>query len=1038
MLKYPPPFLKRMWGQHPKTGKPIRILQTETSIWRDAKTLVFPRATGVSNLWSRYDVGTVGAATLTPYTDILILCEAAQQESDVAWLKTAQWQTVRMIMASKAVLDTIGEAALKEMAIGNLVCLEEIGSLFPFVKGEWEGTTNDACLLAGLLLRMSHVLGVEPSPTRAIRASAELTPPRQLWFITQYYKPEKARRAREISACLAKNLDCAYIDRVVLLNETDMIDHYPKSANLSKIKQEVIGSRLTYGEVLRWIKDIAPPNTICVFANSDIYLDSSWKSLWTTSLENRFLSLLRYEADDSLPDDQHTLFGPRADSQDTWVVLSDSVKSRTWDWKALDFSFGKAGCDNAINVEMLKAKFLVTNPALTLRTHHLHTSQIRTYDPQDIVDKPMYFYIQPTGLHDMQPIFSIPAPVKEPCASFSRQVKGTGSENQVKTFCTMLTRGEKYELSHNSPNTCVPEPFVYHEVSEVFQTIQGLAYTYNSLLVGKSKKGSEFWNKSHISGLSPSIGIEVGLIAPFPDEYAENSAAYVLYYLSTILQLREKAGGVGDFWSPRQKNFLDALQLFNWKKREVPVLPRDETMQVWCKKAYLTLPTDKDVITKEQIAALRRNFAIREERSMWGWPESPDERKRAVVLFDDTYCNRDFVKELEASIGEENVVVVWPGNTSTEVVARKLAGASHVFVGSGPGAIQRWGWLWIAPLGAKVVEVQNEMAPDGDCLHLCAAAGLNHTLHITPKGSISATVRKNMVDACVRLFSEQTAVASTQVLSTKPILVIPKQPADTFFSHAGDSFREMARMWAERGYATIEEDPSAHNVWLGAKGNVLLYDRPTYEWLDAAPANEQVWRKALFGNPAPRGSDSVSWSFWPRRPALVEAIAETSAPARSYGDRTQSLVLYGKIENAVQKKRRSGLNWASACSEFVMPVGGEKAYPFSQEEYLQKLTHARFGLCLPGYGWKCHREVECMAMGCVPIVTPEVDMGNYAEPPVEGTHYLVAETPEEARRLSLETTAEKWQTMSSACVAWWKRNASCEGMWSLTKNLADI
>lgn len=121
-----------------------------------------------------------------------------------------------------------------------------------------------------------------------------------------------------------------------------------------------------------------------------------------------------------------------------------------------------------------------------------------------------------------------------------------------------------------------------------------------------------------------------------------------------------------------------------------------------------------------------------------------------------------------------------------------------------------------------------------------------------------------------------------------------------------------------------------------------------------------------------------------------------------------------------------------------MPVGAEKAYPFSQEEYLQKLTHARFGLCLPGYGLKCHREVECMAMGCVPIVTPEVDMANYAEPPVEGKHYWVAETPEEARRLSLETSEEKWSEMSEACRAWWKRNASCDGMWALTKNLTNL
>ncbi len=378
-----------MLGQHPKTGKPIRILQTETSIWRDAKTLVFP--TDQNPKWGRYDVGTVSAKNIWAQTQILLLCEPADLATDVAWLKSGAWQTVRMVVASKAVLDTVGEAMLKEMEIGNLVCLEEIGSLFPFVKGEWDGTAQDACLLAGLLLRESRVLGVASSCTRAIEATLDTSLPRELWFITQFYKPEKGRRAREINACLAKNLECPYIDRIVLLTETDMTEQYPKSAHLGKIQQEVIGKRLTYGGVLAWIQEKAPENTLCVFANSDIYLDETWRTLWTTKMENRFLSLLRYEVDESLPDAEHTLFGPRADSQDTWVVLSDSVKSRKWDWPALDFSFGKAGCDNAINVEMLKAKFLVTNPALTLKTHHYHTSQIRTYDPQDIVDKPMYF-----------------------------------------------------------------------------------------------------------------------------------------------------------------------------------------------------------------------------------------------------------------------------------------------------------------------------------------------------------------------------------------------------------------------------------------------------------------------------------------------------------------------------------------------------------------------------------------------------------------------------------------------------------------------
>lgn len=99
---------------------------------------------------------------------------------------------------------------------------------------------------------------------------------------------------------------------------------------------------------------------------------------------------------------------------------------------------------------------------------------------------------------------------------------------------------------------------------------------------------------------------------------------------------------------------------------------------------------------------------------------------------------------------------------------------------------------------------------------------------------------------------------------------------------------------------------------------------------------------------------------------------------------------------------------------------------------------SRYGLCLPGYGPKCHREIECMALGVVPIVTPGIDMTNYAVPPVEGTHYLRAETPEEVRRLVDETSIEKWDQMSQACIKYYEDNYSTKGSWDLTQRLAPV
>ena len=117
-------------------------------------------------------------------------------------------------------------------------------------------------------------------------------------------------------------------------------------------------------------------------------------------------------------------------------------------------------------------------------------------------------------------------------------------------------------------------------------------------------------------------------------------------------------------------------------------------------------------------------------------------------------------------------------------------------------------------------------------------------------------------------------------------------------------------------------------------------------------------------------------------------------------------------------------------------MGSETEPPiFSEQKYLDNLSKAKYGLCLAGYGKKCHREVECMALGTVPVCAPEVDMDNYANPPVENVHFLRVENPEDAKEKLAKISDEKWLEMSEACRLWYKENCSVDGMWKLTKKL---
>lgn len=338
------------------------------------------------------------------------------------------------------------------------------------------------------------------------------------------------------------------------------------------------------------------------------------------------------------------------------------------------------------------------------------------------------------------------------------------------------------------------------------------------------------------------------------------------------------------------------------------------------------------------------------------------------------------------------------------------------------------------PQGARFIEIQNEMNPSGEAVHFSGAASFQHQLIIVPKAT--EKVSQELISKHVLQALQMKVVSSSNL----PLIRMPRKSLTGFFAHAGDSFREMVELWKTRGFVEVVEDPKAVQIWLGEIGDTLLYDRPTTDWLMAAPPEEQAWKFALFGNPKPNtsGGPAQSWFFWPRSPATVETFYEKELTNKSWSERTTQCCFHGKIENSVQEKNRSKKAWYEACDEYSMLHGAEKEYKLSHSEYLLRLANAKFGLCLAGYGKKCHREVECMAMGCVPVCAPEVDMEHYANPPEEGVHFIRVSDPEDAKKKMEALSQEDWEMMSSACKQWWKDNASAEGSWRLTQKLNAI
>ena len=272
-----------------------------------------------------------------------------------------------------------------------------------------------------------------------------------------------------------------------------------------------------------------------------------------------------------------------------------------------------------------------------------------------------------------------------------------------------------------------------------------------------------------------------------------------------------------------------------------------------------------------------------------------------------------------------------------------------------------------------------------------------------------------------------------RVIHNKWILKIPKQPMIGLGHHKNDSYRELAELIKKNNSdVDVETSPNTIHCWL--EPSIITYDRPTLEW-----CNNEIKNCTLLllgnGNIKNEGKELMKrynhlnvkpWIFWPRRPQLVEKLLE-EYPILSYDKREIESIFIGNFENRVQEKYRNNQLWENVLSEYHCTKGQQ--HKFSHEEYLMKLRNSKYGLCLRGYGSKCHREVELMAFGTIPIVTEEVTITSYMDPPIENVHYICVKNTQEFKEKLEKMNEKKWKIMSKLCYEWYQRNIHSKTCW---------
>jgi hypothetical protein len=199
-------------------------------------------------------------------------------------------------------------------------------------------------------------------------------------LITSYYKSNNSDRQKELNECLKKNHTNNLIEKIYLLNDSIyQIDFIDNSDN--KIVQIVVDGdnkmRLGFDYVIDFANSNLQ-NKKCIISNSDIYFDETLGLLDKYDFAGKFFGLTRY-------DDGKII--KKIDSQDCWIFQSP-LKT---DISKCNFKFGHPGCDNRFAHLIKESGYNVINPCLSIKSHHLHSSNYRTYSKKNKVFGPYHF-----------------------------------------------------------------------------------------------------------------------------------------------------------------------------------------------------------------------------------------------------------------------------------------------------------------------------------------------------------------------------------------------------------------------------------------------------------------------------------------------------------------------------------------------------------------------------------------------------------------------------------------------------------------------
>ena len=141
---------------------------------------------------------------------------------------------------------------------------------------------------------------------------------------------------------------------------------------------------MLYSDVFTYVNKLKLSGYI-VFSNSDIFFDNTITNCKKVGLKEKkhICTLVRYDYKLSYGNNlEKSLLCRRNDSQDTWIYNTHNTLDKNM-ISSLNFNFGVPGCDNHFAYLMKSFGYRCLNIPWTIKTYHLHTTQIRNYNSKD-------------------------------------------------------------------------------------------------------------------------------------------------------------------------------------------------------------------------------------------------------------------------------------------------------------------------------------------------------------------------------------------------------------------------------------------------------------------------------------------------------------------------------------------------------------------------------------------------------------------------------------------------------------------------------